>query len=55
MIFAVGHLRYGVFLLVIVVYGLVLGWARLKTGNLRAAIVLHMLINGVATAVALLR
>jgi membrane protease YdiL (CAAX protease family) len=54
-IFGIGHLRYGFYLSTIVVYGLVLGWARLKTGNLRASIVLHMIINAVATAVALSR
>ncbi len=54
-LFGVGHLRYGFYLSTIVVYGLVLGWARLKTGNLRASIILHMIINTVATAVALSR
>ena len=54
-LFGIGHLRYGFYLSTIVVYGLVLGWARLHTGNLRAAIVLHMIINAVATSVALSR
>ncbi len=54
-LFGIGHLRYGLYLSTIVVYGLVLGWARLRTGNLRASIVLHMIINAVATAVALSR
>lgn len=54
-LFGIGHLRYGFYLSTIVVYGLVLGWARLRTGNLRASIVLHMIINAVATAVALSR
>jgi uncharacterized protein len=54
-LFGIGHLRYGPYLITIVVYGLVLGWARTRTGNLRASIALHMIINGVATAVALLR
>ncbi len=54
-LFGVGHLRYGFYLSTIVVYGLVLGWARLHTGNLRASIVLHMIINAVATGVALSR
>ena len=54
-LFGVGHLRYGFYLSTIVVYGLVLGWARLHTGNLRASIVLHMIINAVATGVALTR
>jgi hypothetical protein len=54
-LFGIGHLRYGFYLSTIVVYGLVLGWARLHTGNLRASIVLHMIINAVATGVALSR
>jgi uncharacterized protein len=54
-IFGVGHLRYGAFVLVIIVYGLVLGWARLRTGNLRASIALHILINAAAAALALAR
>lgn len=54
-LFGIGHLRYGLYLSTIVVYGLVLAWARLHTGNLRASIVLHMIINAVATGVALSR
>jgi membrane protease YdiL (CAAX protease family) len=54
-LFGIGHLRYGFSLATIVVYGLVLGWARLHTGNLRASIVLHMIINAVATGVVLSR
>ncbi len=54
-IFGIGHLRYGLYLATIVVYGLVLGWARLRSGNLRASILLHMIINAVATGVALSR
>lgn len=54
-LFGIGHLRYGFYLSTIVVYGLVLGWARLQTGSLRASIVLHMIINAVATGVALSR
>ncbi len=53
-IFAAGHLRYGPSVLVVVVYGLALGWARLHTGRLRAPIALHMIINGGAMAVTLL-
>jgi hypothetical protein len=54
-IFGIGHLRYGLGLSTVVVYGLVLGWARLQTGNLRASIALHMIINATVTAVALSR
>jgi hypothetical protein len=54
-IFGIGHLRYGLALSTVVVYGLVLGWARLQTGNLRASIALHMIINAMVTALALSR
>jgi hypothetical protein len=54
-LFGVGHIRYGLSLSTVVVYGLVLGWARLQTGNLRASIALHMIINATVTAVALSR
>ena len=54
-IFAAGHLRYGPSMLVVVVYGLVLAWARMHTGRLRAPIALHMIINAAAMAFTLLR
>jgi membrane protease YdiL (CAAX protease family) len=53
-VFAAGHLRYGVHVLVVLVYGLVLAWARMRTGRLRASIALHMIINATALAVTLL-
>ena len=54
-IFAVGHLRYGPSVLVVVVYGLALAWARIHTGRLRAPIALHMVINATALSLTLLR
>jgi len=55
MVFAVGHLHYGVGAVIIFLYGLVLGWARLRMGNLRASIALHMLLNTTVCAASLLR
>ncbi len=52
-VFALGHLYYGAGVLLIALYGLVFGWARLRTGSLRAPIVLHAMLNG-ATVVTLL-
>lgn len=52
-VFALGHLYYGAGVLLIALYGLVFGWARLRTGDLRAPIALHAMLNG-ATAVMLL-
>ncbi len=54
-VFAVAHLRYGPHVLVVVLYGLVLAWARMSTGRLRAPIALHMIINATALAVTLIK
>jgi uncharacterized protein len=53
LVFAIGHLYYGAGVLLIAHYGLVLGWARLRTGKLWAPVALHSLLNG-TTAAALL-
>jgi uncharacterized protein len=55
LVFAAAHLHYGVGIAIVFFYALVLGWARLRTGNLRACIALHMLINTTASLVSLLR
>jgi membrane protease YdiL (CAAX protease family) len=49
--FGAGHLYYGAGAITTVVYGVVLAWARIETGRLRAPIAIHTTINGVATAV----
>jgi membrane protease YdiL (CAAX protease family) len=54
-VFAVAHLRYGPYVLVVVVYGLALAWARMRTGRLRAPIALHVLINAAALTITLAR
>lgn len=53
--FAAGHLHYEAGASIIFVYGLVLGWARLRTGNLRASVALHMLLNATVCAATMLR
>src|SRR5262249_3400573 len=53
LIFGLAHSHYGIYAFVVVVYGLVFGWARLRTGSLRAPILLHALINAVVLAVTL--
>jgi uncharacterized protein len=55
LIFAAGHAYYGAAAAVLFHYGLVLGWARLRTGRLWASIALHALLNGTTTAVLLAR
>ncbi len=54
-LFAVLHLYYGAFVLLILWYGVVLGWARLASGGLKAPIALHVVMNGTAALVMLLR
>ncbi|MBK8169248.1 MAG: CPBP family intramembrane metalloprotease [Sandaracinaceae bacterium] len=44
-VFAIGHIFYGLGVLIVLAYGVILGWARIRTGKLYAPIVIHMLIN----------
>lgn len=53
--FGIGHLYYGSSVVIPMMYGVALGWMRLRTGRLRASIALHMFFNGSATLVLLLR
>jgi membrane protease YdiL (CAAX protease family) len=55
LVFAAGHLYYGAGMLIILVAGVVFGWARIRTGRLRASVALHMLLNITASTVFLLR
>ncbi len=52
-LFAVLHLQYGFGVHVVFLYGLMLSWARLRTGGLSAPIVMHMVINALATVSAM--
>ena len=52
--FALMHPQYGLYMPLMLVYGLVLGWARVRTGGLAASILLHMTINAAASAFLLL-
>jgi membrane protease YdiL (CAAX protease family) len=54
LVFALLHPQYGLYMPVVLVYGIVLGWARVRTGGLLAPILLHLTINGVVTATLLL-
>lgn len=49
-VFGLAHPHYGAQVLVPVAYGLVLGWARLRTGGLTASMLLHATINVVASS-----
>src|SRR5204863_736062 len=55
LLFASLHFYYGINSLLILYYGLILGWARMRSGRLASPILLHILINGVVMAVLLLR
>lgn len=51
--FALLHSQYGVYIPLIILYGVVLGWARVRSGGLKAPILLHLSINALATTVML--
>jgi membrane protease YdiL (CAAX protease family) len=53
-VFALLHPQYGLYMPLMLVYGVVLGWARVRTGGLAASIGLHMTINAVAAGTLLL-
>jgi membrane protease YdiL (CAAX protease family) len=55
LLFASLHFYYGIHTLLILYYGLVLGWARMRSGGLASPILLHVLINGVVMALLLSR
>lgn len=46
-LFALMHSYYGIGILMVFMYGMVLGWARWVSGGMRAPILLHSGINGV--------
>jgi membrane protease YdiL (CAAX protease family) len=55
-VFAVAHLTtHGPWIAVAFIYALVLSWARIRTGGLKASIALHVLINASAITAALIR
>jgi len=49
LVFGLAHSHYGWFMLVPAFHGLVLGWARLRSGGVLAPILLHAAINGIAS------
>lgn len=55
LIFGAMHANYGLYAPLTVVLGWTLGWSRLASGDLRAPIALHMLLNGAVSAVYFLR
>lgn len=54
LLFALIHPQYGLGMGTIFVYGLIFAWARIKSGDLVVPILLHVLMNGFATLLALL-
>jgi uncharacterized protein len=55
LIFALFHPHYTLFMPIVLVYGWVFGWARLRTGGILAPFILHMAVNGLVTTLTLLR
>ena len=54
-IFGLLHLHYMVLVPVAIYYGLIFGWARMRSGSLVVPVMLHMAVNGLASTVYLLR
>lgn len=54
-VFALLHPHYGLYIPLILLYGAILGWARVRSGGLVAPILLHMSINALSVAVILSR
>jgi membrane protease YdiL (CAAX protease family) len=50
LLFGVMHAHYGPFVLVTTAYGIVLGWAGLRTGGVLAPWLLHVAVNAVGSA-----
>ncbi|HVE40798.1 MAG TPA: CPBP family glutamic-type intramembrane protease [Planctomycetota bacterium] len=53
-VFALLHPQYGIYMPLMLVYGVVLGWVRVRTGGLTASILLHLTINAFAAGMVLL-
>ena len=53
-VFALMHPHYGLYMPLMLVYGVVLGWARVWGGGLAAPILLHMTVNAAAVGALLL-
>lgn len=54
-LFALLHPQYGMYVPLVLLYGVVLGWARLRTGGLTVPILLHLSINSLAIGTLLFR
>lgn len=54
-LFMLLHPHYGIYMPLIFLYGWVFGWTRLRSGSLKVPILLHMAVNGLATAVTFAR
>jgi membrane protease YdiL (CAAX protease family) len=54
-LFALFHPHYGLFMPIVFLYGFVFAWARLRTGSILVPFILHFAVNGLVSAVTLLR
>ncbi len=54
-IFALFHPHYGLFMPVVLLYGYVFAWARLRTGGIVVPFILHMMVNGLISILMLTR
>jgi membrane protease YdiL (CAAX protease family) len=54
-LFGPAHPHYGLYVPIVVFYGWVFGWARLRSGGVGTSVALHMSVNAVACALLFLR
>jgi membrane protease YdiL (CAAX protease family) len=55
LIFALFHPHYGLFMPIVLLYGYVFAWARLRTGGIAVPFILHMMVNGLVSVIMLTR
>ena len=55
LLFALFHPHYGLFMPIVLLYGGVFAWARLRTGRLVVPVLLHTLVNGLVTTIIFLK
>jgi membrane protease YdiL (CAAX protease family) len=55
LLFALFHPHYGLFMPIVFLYGWVFAWARLRTGGIGVPFLLHLSVNGLVSAVMLLK
>jgi membrane protease YdiL (CAAX protease family) len=55
LIFGLFHPHYGLFMPIVMLYGYIFAWARLRTGGIGVPFVLHVMVNGLVSIILLTR